>query len=394
MADIVITGKDGVPYGAREGDLYLPYRGNWTAHLVLGDQPPAPPDGPVSLSWHGLALQGYVLRAGESEGTTSVLVVGGRGGLWHSLPAKYYDHQVALRLPLSEVIAAAGEVLASSSTPTILSSTLPSWPRRAAEPGQLLDELADVAGALWRVLPDGSIYFGADTWLAPQTAAGKPLVEDVDWTLLHTDPEWLIQEIAPLTTPAVLPGQAFGLGKVGRVHYQDDGELYTARIWYLDPSGQDDDGVVAGLRALVREEMHGTVWHPIAKGKVVQQRPNGTLDVVIDDRRIPPLTSVPVLVPVPGARLDVAAGARVQVAFTGGDPRYPVAMLFESGTGAKAIAITGDQADCGVLTIATVAPGAIGGTYVDPFGNSTTVAVGTPIPIKGKVIGSAPLKLP
>lgn len=392
MSDITLTAQDGRQLAARAGDLFLPQRGNWTSHLILADAPDPLPSGRVTLDFHGLNCKGTILRIGTAEGQTSALIVGGAGGLGKEPDAKYYDHQIPVSLPLQEILSAVGEQLSVSSTPTILSKTLPSWPRRRDIAGHLLDTLAAAAGALWRVLPDGGVFFGQDAF-APQQLL------DAEWTLLHTDPEWSMQELAPLKGATLLPGVTFGLGRVGRVHYEDDGERFVARVWYLDADGVVDDPVVAGLRGIVREELAPTAYYPLFGGQVVTQRGDGTLDVQMDDRRLPPLTSVPYLVPVPGAALDVTPGARVQVAFAGGDPRRPVAQIYESGSGTKPIGIDGDQVNCGTLLLNVtgggMAPAVLAGKYTDPFGAVTMIAsTGTNIPLKGKLIGSGKLKHP
>jgi len=398
VADITLTTSDGAELAAAAGDLYLPLQGDWTSHLTLADTPDSPPTGLVQLAWHGLQLTGTILRSGAAEGQTTLLVAGGRGGLWRQVPAKYYDHQFAVRLPLSELLAAAGEQLSAASTSAVLQGTLPSWPRRRDLAGHLLDDLAEATGALWRVLSDGSVFFGADDF-APSEA-----VLDTDYTLLHTDPEWLQQELAPLTAAGVpLPGQTFGAdqggGRVGRVHLEDDGERYVARVWYLDPGGGQEDLLVAGLRALVREELRPTAWHPQLSGQVVQQRADGTLDVLLDDRRLPPLTSVRYAVPVPGAQLSVPAGARVALAFAGGDPRYPVAQLYEPGSASRAAARVDDT--CSVDLYTLTAPVGLAGATVLVGISPTLIPVTPPVVITkvvltaGKITSGSPLlKLP
>lgn len=389
MADITLTTSSGAELGVRSADLYFPYIGNWTSHLVLADSPDTLPSGRVTLDYHGLSCKGYLLRIGTSEGQTSALVVGGAGGLWKVLDAKYYDNQPAMRLPLQEILSAAGESLADSSTPSVLSATLPSWPRRQDQAGHLLDTLADTAGALWRVLPEGAVFFGTDTPLLPI----QNYIEDKDWQLLRTDPEWLLQEIAPLTRAGVVPGLRFGLGTVARVHYEDDGDRFVARIWYLGEGGADDP-VVAGIRALAREEMRGTVWHSHFGGEVVQQRGDGTLDVQMDDRRLPPVTSRPLLVPIPGAALDVAPGSRCQVAFAGGDPQQPFVQLYETGQGTKPIGIDGDEVDLGLWSV-TITSGAISAiTIVPPGGGAPISLSAVPSALKGKLKGGGKLKHP
>lgn len=394
MADIVLRTSGGAELAVREGDLFFPYRGTWTAHVTLAEAPDELPSGRCTLRWHGLDCAGYLLRIGTAEGETSALVVGGAGGLARTVDAKYYANQPQLRLPASEVLSAVGERLSASSTASVLSQVLPSWPRRRDLAGRLLDDLADAAGAIWRVLPDGSIWIGTDSWVP---GGGQ---EDLDFTLRHSDPEWLVQEIAPLT-PAGFPrcGETFspaGLGgKVARVHLEDDGETYVARVWYLS-AGADDDPLVAGIRGIVREELSRAAAYPQFSGQVVQQRADGTLDVQMDDRRIPPLTSVPLLVPVPGGALEVAAGARCRVAFASGDLRQPAVQLYETGSGSKAFGIDGDEVDLGQLSVQIASGGVVAILWTSPFGGAPVTIATAPAttPLKGKLKGSAKLKHP
>lgn len=337
MADITLTGSDGKERPCASGDVWLPYRGNWTSHLTLVDQDP-PPAGKVTLRFHDLTLKGYVLRAGQAEALSTVLLAGGAGGLDQPIPPKYYDHQVSVRLPLQEILSAAGEVLSGTSSPEVLARTLRSWPRAGDEPGALLDELAEEVGAVWRVLPDGSVFFGEDAWTQV-----PGYLDRTGYQLLHTDPEWNYQKLAPITVQ-VLPGRSFLLGRVGRVVLEDDGTAFLQHLYYQDEQAEDDP-LSAGIRGLVQQELRGQRWLSPQSGAVVQQRPDGSLDVVLDDRRLPPPTSVPVLVLVPGAKLRVQPGARVQIVFAGGDPTRPLAQLYESGAATRGASRLGDSVD-------------------------------------------------
>lgn len=64
--------------------------------------------------------------------------------------------------------------------------------------------------------------------------------------------------------------------------------------------------------------------------RVASQASDGTLDVVPDSPKVPPLTGVPIRYGVPGVSAKVAAGARVMIEFAGGDPRQPMATIWES----------------------------------------------------------------
>ena len=392
MADITVTTENGDQLAAMSGDIQRPYRGNWTMELQLSTSPDNTPSGLVSVDFHGASYKGIVYRAGQDQGTWSMLIGGGKGGLYKVPPPKNYDNGMSIRLPVTELLAAVGETLSPTSTASVLSQAIAAWPRTAQEAGALLDELAGFVGAVWRVLPDGSIFFGIDEWkVAADTG--------VDATLLSTDPVRAEQTFLPLTPPSYGPGVTIAGRRVGRIVFQETGDEFTAWVFYMDEGGEStQDLVVAGLIQIIREETAYTKNHPGYLGQVIQQRQNGTLDILLDDRRWPSITNVPYLVPVPGAALTVAAGSRVEVTFLGGDGRRPVAGLYERGSATKEIVLTGDQVDCGTLTLTVtggaMAPAVLAGTYRDPFGQTTTVASGTPIPLKGKPKGSAALKLP
>lgn len=405
MADIVITTQDGAELAVRSGNLFFPYRGAGTAHVILAEAPDSLPSGRVTLRWHGLDWSGALLRIGTSEGETSALMVAGAGGLSTILDAKYYANQPQVRLIVQEILSAAGESLSATSTTSVLSQTLPSWPRRQDQAGALLDAVAKALGVVWRVLPDGSVFVGTDDFAQAQA------VEDTDYQLLSSEPEWLEQVIAPLTARLPLPGEAFspaGLGgAVARVHLEDDGDEYVARIWYLG-DGATDDPVIAGQLDLIRQETRGAGFHPQLSGKIVQQRGDGTVDVQLDDPSWPTLTSRPYLVPIPGAALDISPGDRCWVAFPGGDPTQPYVQLYESGQGTKPLGIDGDQVPAGTIAFVVTPPvppslnGTLAITHTDAFGNTQVITLtitglaGTSMTfnLKGKLTGSAKLKHP
>lgn len=322
MADITLAPRGAGPAVAVSAcDVLFQLAGTWTAYAVLAEADQAP-TGKVTLLFFGLELQGFVIRSGTAEGQASLLIAGGNGGLWAELPPRAYQ-QAPLRLPLQDLLTAAGEQLSPFSTTPVLQASLPAWVRRRGEAGRSLDHLADAAGAVWRVQPDGLVFVGLDTWTeAP----------DFDRTLVHSDPVAARDDLAPIV-PGVLPGQTLGGRKVGTVHYQATADALTARVWYLDPAAPAGEGpLYSGLAGLVREVMRGVDWLALYPAKVLVQRADGTLDVVPDSGRLPPLVAVPVRVPVPGARLSVPAGARVLVGFEGGEQARPVAQLYEAGS--------------------------------------------------------------
>jgi len=63
--------------------------------------------------------------------------------------------------------------------------------------------------------------------------------------------------------------------------------------------------------------------------RVAAQNADGTLEVQPDSAAVPPVSQVPIRLGVPGVKVKVAAGCRVLVGFEGGDPRRPVATLWQ-----------------------------------------------------------------
>lgn len=352
MADVTLTAVDGTALDVARGHLSWPLVGAWTAHLMLSDAD-TPPTGKASLTWLGTRMEGYVLRSGISEGQVSVLVSGGAGGLWKQVPAQHYDYQLALRLPLTGILSAVGERLSGTSTASILSTTMPSWIRQADEAGHLLDALADAVGAVWSVTPDGSVFFGQPAWMEAD------FIETRDFEPVSFDPALNIQELDPQTL-GVVPGQTFNGKKVWTAEWSITPDRAGLRLWFLPDGGQLDDPL--GLRALIKETMRGVDLFALYPGKVVQQRPNGTLDVVLDNKRFPGLTSVKYAVPVPAAKLSVDPGTRVLVAFEEGDLRRPRAQLWEPGNGGHPAARQDDPV--GFLYVTTGNVGVAGATVV------------------------------
>lgn len=86
----------------------------------------------------------------------------------------------------------------------------------------------------------------------------------------------------------------------------------------------------AWLLAIVEAALERTDYHAEYVARVVAQGSNGLLSVVPDDKRIPPMVDVPIRYGVPGISAKVESGARVLIAFEGGDRRRPIATVWES----------------------------------------------------------------
>ncbi len=87
------------------------------------------------------------------------------------------------------------------------------------------------------------------------------------------------------------------------------------------------------VRAII-EQIIGPRFDALAAypARVETQHADGTLDVVPDLKRVPPMTNVPIRYGVPGVRAKVAKNARVLVEFAGGDLERPIATVWESAS--------------------------------------------------------------
>jgi hypothetical protein len=117
---------------------------------------------------------------------------------------------VPLQIPLMDVLRAAGETLSPLAEPNVLAWPLRAWSRMqvpaSAEIGALV---ALVPNATWRVLLDGTVWVGFETWPTFK------LSDDDAQT--HSEPEKNRLTIAPAndTAPSVLPGMALSYSPPG-----------------------------------------------------------------------------------------------------------------------------------------------------------------------------------
>lgn len=205
------------------GTVTLPLIGPWTADLVIDSA--AIPDGFVTLAlgWDAsVKLVGTIYRGGPTRGSATARVVGGAGGLGTILPAKGYKG-VTLRLPLSEALSAGGERLSEKSTPLVLATYLASWSRFSSPAGVAVAALMHaVPGASWRVVGDGAVWVGNETWLPSKL--GK-------YVVTRDDPHHARQEIAA-EVPAIYPGETLNGRKVSCVEHRVEPRQTRATIYF------------------------------------------------------------------------------------------------------------------------------------------------------------------
>lgn len=382
MAEVTLDSRPSrgaQPLAVACGDWLPAFAGNWTAHLEFADMVGLP-SGKVTLRWQGRDLAGAILRSGQNlAGRSFALVAGGNGDLAKALPPKIREQayrNATAQVIASQILGAAGETLSPTSDPAILATRLVFWPRRNDTAAALLDDLARKLGCIWRVLPDGSVYLGRDAY--QEAVLAQPLQGLDEQDPAHATALYVAHGLGPL------PGQSYEGRRIGAAHYSIDPDGAHLRLWFADAASADiDEGALRhSLARIVRETLR-IDWLKSYTGKVIVQRSDGTIDVQLDTREVPPLPGVRYRACVPGAKLTIAAGSRVVVSFDNGDPLTPVAGLFDPGMATRGVARLNDEVDMGYLVVTPGPSGVASVTWAPP--GAPPIGPGTATPMTGKV---------
>jgi hypothetical protein len=307
--------------------IRVPRVGAWVADLVV-DVAEAPRGAVTLASADGaLSVRGTVVRGGPTLETSALCVVGGAGRLAAEVPPLYY-RGVPTRLPLGDLLREAGETLSATAQAAVLDRLLDRWVRERAPASTALGLLLDAVGGLWRVLFDGTVWVGEESW---------PVVE-LEHDLVSEDPAGDRVTIATDALPAALrPGTTFRDRRVSYVEHGFNATDAQTTVWF-ERASATLDRLAEGLEAFVRRTMRGVLHHARFPSRVVEQNPGDfTLALRPDNPALPGLVGVPLRTFVPGAVVKLAfplegPAPRVLLGFEGGDPRRPFADLWEAGT--------------------------------------------------------------
>lgn len=299
--------------------VLLPRIGVWTADVdVDAAEVPA---GPATLVLAGrLTLSGTVTRGGSEAERWRGRIVGGAGGLERVVPA-VAQQGGTFGLSLADVAARAGEQLSVGMDD--LSGTTPIWHRIAAPAAHAVADVARAAGCAWRVLPDGTVWMGQETW-----PLVSPAVDVIDWR-----PDLGRLELAG-DVLGILPGQTLRARsdltvRVGCVEHRATGDALRTVV-LVEPDARERGRLVDAVARVVAALTRRLDYQSLYPATVVAQDGDGTLHLTPDDPRVPGCRGVPIRHGLPGVRVKVPTGARVLLTYEGGDPRAPVATLWDA----------------------------------------------------------------
>lgn len=205
--------------------IFLPLSGAWVADVDVetdaaleGRQSIAVDGGPTFV---GAAVDGAVVH-----GLWQGRIVGGAGGIRRDLTPLAY-RTATLADVVRDALREAGETLSSDSAS--LAQAAARW-HRAAEPcAHTLAQVAEAAGYGWRVLLDGTVWFGTETW---------PAAPETDITVVDFDPRRGVYKLSG-DTLGLRPGrllQAQGEAgsdfvQMGDVRHEVTGDEITTTVW-------------------------------------------------------------------------------------------------------------------------------------------------------------------
>ena len=285
--------------------------------------------GSVTLALDGVTWAGTVVKGDHHAGRVHMQVVGGAGSLAKQLDAKYY-RGVNLGAVLADVMRETGETLSATTDSRVRGHNVSRWARPRGKASLTIKQIADELGLVWRVLRDGTVWVGADSW-----ADIKPVYDEID-----RSPGRDAALIAP-ESPTVAPGLSFGGKHVSRVttSTQGGGGLRQEILYGEQTSG---DRVQEDIAAIVDQRTATKIdYSRLYPSKVVKQASDGTLEVIPDSAAIRGngLTGVPIRHGIPGVTVTVPAGGKVLLFFEGGDPKLPACALWPTGSSVTEVRI-------------------------------------------------------
>ncbi len=325
------------------GELSMPREWNWTGHLELGEN--AAPTGAVvlELARQGAApvlFKGTVAWGDTWQGRQKIVIRGGAGGLDTPLPFREY---LAGKVPVqaqqlvADVVKLAGEQLAAGALDSLAGLGARRWSRaEGTEASRALTTICSYFGRTWRVLDDGTIWVGVETWPAvPDTLAAFLEDRDGDAITDHAAPD------VALLRPGVT---AFGK-HVERVTYTISGDG-APRVVLLYRSDVDDFG--RAVRRVATTDPYALSYAAMVRA----QNADGTLELEVDSADFPELRSVPYR-STNGTAEGFGGGESVIVAFLGGreDGAYAWGAMRDPAA-TNALALVGDGVNAGQLTVA------------------------------------------
>lgn len=208
-------------FAVTDGAVVLPRAGAWHADLIIDCTDVLTGKVEIRVGDSG-TLKGAVSRASIYQGMLRARVVAGADGLRKDATPKHYTTPT-VGIVLADLAKGAGEAVSGTAAASVLGVQLEHWTTVAMPTGEAISLLLEraAAGTTWRLLADGTIWAGSETW----PDSGIP-----DTIEVGEVPEDAVVELG-LVSPWVLPGTSVGGRKVDLAELAITGGAVKARIW-------------------------------------------------------------------------------------------------------------------------------------------------------------------
>jgi hypothetical protein len=289
-------------------ELRLNRIGEWTCDLDL-DQETAE-KGKITFQLDEIDFTGTAIpeKSGVEGGRARCQVIAGNGRIRRKVSAHSYSSASGVKVGavVRDILKDCGEDLSDLSDSETLERKLDRWHVPAGvTAADALTRLAEACDGAWRMLRDGTVWFGSEPW--PEVTPAGSLVDE-QWSdgcvILASD------------TPNMVPGTVYQGQKIESVTHRYGEKLRT------EIRTNSTRSALSRVFAQRQQEIDFSREYPC---KVVTQNPDGTLQLLPDDEimRASGLDKVPIVYGMPGFKALVANGARCHLKFAAGDPSRP-----------------------------------------------------------------------
>lgn len=206
--------------------ITMPRVGVWMADVEIDAD--TAPTGTVTLSSDaGPSWRGTVIDGAVSLGTWRGRLVGGAGGLRRDLPALAYQNP-NLGDVLADALRESGETLSPAAS-SLASTRTALWHRIAGPAARTVAAVAATQTWPWRVLDDGSVWMGVETFDAADVADIDVLGVDTIEQRYQLGGE--VFALRPGTTQLLRTAEGDVGVQLDTVLLRVDGETVTAVAW-------------------------------------------------------------------------------------------------------------------------------------------------------------------
>jgi hypothetical protein len=326
-----IRGIDGIG-----GDLEMPLRGPWTFDGDVDSQDFGLGHASIAYaSKRTVTFSGTVIERSTVAARTRVRIVGGAGGLRNEIPARGYRADTPASNVAKDVAVACAEAIADGVLDVLRDKALTKGFHRMLGSGtQALNNLCDTLGAgwNWRVLGNGTIWIGQETW--PSMAAPFQEQEpDENGVSVYAD-----------VAPNIIPGVNLEGRRVSSVRHSFSGSLRShATLLPTTANGSPTAGATDRAKdataKFVKSSLPDYDRHPHYEARVLDQESDGKVNLKCDDPRVGDAPAVPLFFGVPGMSVELGSDVRVMLAFDGASSTKRIAHGFAQDCEAESITI-------------------------------------------------------